>query len=366
MQTEQQTTDSSAAPTNPWDSVFTQEVEIQPETVTTTEETEPTLTIEPEKPAQTTEPTTTTEEKPAETTEPAPADDILKLDVSDLKDVPKTYEEGTLQRLAQDLGVSVDKEDYEAVKTALKESFVSKSEFEKVQQSTTESLYEKLDPRIATAFKMIDLGIDPSMAFNPTSKHDYLLNLDSAELLRLKLEGTEGYDADMVDAQLEEWTTNDKLETLAKIEKANLAQEKQTILNTQSQLYNQLSEQRSQQTVKAKQESDQKFFEALNKESAFLGLPISKEVKAAIEAKYRAGSYDNVLSEAQSKVKSIMQHEFGNKFQEIALKKAEEKGKAEIVRKLSDVPTKKDFGGGRPTASQESDNKNPFADVFGT
>lgn len=292
------------------------------------------------------------EEKAAETpTEELP----IKLDVTDLTDVPVTYEEGTWQKVGQELGLKVEKEDFDTFKQALNESFVPKSEFEKIKDATVETLYGKLDPKLATAFKMIDLGIEPELALTPTKQHDYLLSLDSATLLRMKLESNPAYDADMVDAQLEEWAAGDKLETMAKIEKAQLAQEKATILNKQSEIYQQLQEQRAQHEIKAKQDADQKFFEALNNESAFLGVPLTKEVKAAIEAKYRSGSYDKVLNEAQNKVRSIMQAEFGSKFQEIALKKAEEKGKAEIVRKLSDVPVKTSGAAGRAIAPKENE-----------
>ena len=348
------TSDEVAVVTDP----VTEQVETPAvETPTVETPTEPTTPETPAEPAK-------TEEKPAETPAEEPA---IKFDVTDLKDVPTIYEDGTWQKVGQELGIKVEKEDFDTFKQALTESYVPKSEFEKVQQATVETLYEKLDPKIATAFKMIDLGVDPQLALNPTAQHDQLLALDSATLLRMKLEANPAYDADMVDAQLEEWTANDKLETIAKIEKAQLAQEKAAILNKQSEIFQQLQEQRTQQEVKAKQDADEKFFQALNNESAFLGVPLTKEVKAAMEAKYRSGSYDKVLNEAQNKVRSILQHELGSKFQEIALKKAEEKGKSEIVRKLSDVPVKQSGGAGRaiPTQEQGQNQWEALDGIFG-
>jgi hypothetical protein len=173
-------------------------------------------------------------------------------------------------------------------------------------------------------------------------------------MLRLKFENTAGYDEAMVDAKMEELASDPhKLETLAKIERAGLNTERVQILEKQSQLVQQYTEQKQQAEIKAKQEADQKFLEVLGKEPTFLGLPISKEAKAVIEAKFKKGSYDNVLNDAGMKFKAIMQHEFGEVFQKTALAKAQAKGKEEIVAKLSDVPPKKDLGGARAITQTE-------------
>jgi len=304
-----------------------------------------------------------TESKTEETTEtPAETDLGLTLSVEDITDAPKVYTEGTPQWIANELGIKLEKDDVAELKKAFTENFVPVDKFNEVKAATTESLYAQLDPKTATAFKLIDMGIDPSMAFNPTAQHDYLLSMDNAQLLRAKLEANPAYDEDMVNAQMEQWEADGKIDTLAKIEKASLDQERQTILNKQSELVNQFTEQKKQEAATLKQQADQKFLEVLDKATDFIGLPLSKEVKDVIAAKYKQGGYDNVLNDAQNKLTAVLHHQFGKKFQETALSKAKEAGKAEIVRKLSDVPLNKGGGGGREIATTQADDKeNPWA-----
>lgn len=292
---------------------------------------------------------------------------VLKLEVTDIKDAPTLYEKDSFQALAQDLGgplFKVETDSFESFKKSFDENYVPKSKLDEAVTLSKENLLTDFKPEVAAAIKLKELGIPEEYIFNPTAQHDQLLSMSSEQLLRLKFENMPGYDADMVDAKMEELSSNPtQLETLAKIERAGLTTEKQQILNTQSQLVQQFTEQKQQADIKVKQEQDQRFIEALNKESTFLGLPISKEVKALIESKYKLKSYDNVLNNAQSKVKAILQHEFGHKFAEVAISKAKSEGKAEIASKLSDVPIKKDLGGGRVAVQVEA-NQNSNWDAF--
>lgn len=353
-----------------WDFLTTQEVDVKQESATEvkTEVADvkgETLTIETPatEPVKTetapaTEPAKTEEAKPAETTETKPTTELtLELTPEDIKDAPVLHPEGSALALAQDFGIKLEKDDMTAFKEALKSEYVPKAELEKAQQATTEVLYSKLDPKLATAFKMIDMGIPPELAMNPTGQHDYLLALSDAELIRLKLEGLEGVTPEAVDAKMEEMATDGKLANLAVMERAEIKRERQNILNTQSSEYNKLVEQKQLEQVRVKQESDNQFLQALGKESAFIGLPLSKEAKAVIEAKFKKGSYDNVLNEPQNKLLAILHHEFGHKFIQTAISKAETNGANNIVRKLSDVPPKKEFGGGKTQESVESTDK---------
>lgn len=311
-----------------------------------------------------------TEEKPAEAkpadakpedAKPAENTDILSKDeltLDDLAEKPAAvYEDGTFKALAAELGFEAKEESFDAFKQALSEKYVPKEEFEAVKQATKESLLNEFSPEIAAAIKLKDLGLDEHLIFNPTAQHDYLLNLAPEELIRLKLENTKGYDTpEMIDTAIEQLITEGKLENLAKIEKTNLSNERENILKERAQLEQQLTEQRQQAVLKQKQEADQKFIDALNNESAFLGLKLSPELKSALAANYKTGKYDEVLNNPASKVKAILMTEFGSKFEKAALAKAKSEGRAEVVQQLSNVPPTKGSGGGQVTATPTENN----------
>lgn len=317
--------------------------------------------VTPETPAATT---------PAKTDEtPSLEPPVIELKVEDaaIQDNSAKYEEGSYQKVAYDvLGVDLTENSLDALKNTFKDSYVPKAEVEKLTAANKEKYFATLDPKVAAALELKDLGVPDEYLLNPTQMHDQLLGLDDASLVREALAGQQGWDEAMVDAEMEELSASpEKLAHKAKVARLNLSNERQEILNTQSQLVQRYTEQKQQAILQQKVEADNKFKEALNNESAFLGVPLSKEVKAAIEAKYSKGLYDSALSDAQAKVRAILQLEYGDKFSKVALSKAKDEGKAEIVAKLSDVPSKKAGGGSAVvhTATPEDGKKAPLSNV---
>lgn len=310
-------------------------------------------------------------ETPPASVEPvAPKTDepIIELSVSDaaIKDVSEKYEEGSYQKIAYDvLGVDLTENSLDALKNTFKDSYVPKTEVDKIASANKEKYFSTLDPKVAAALELKDLGVPDEYLLNPTQMHDQLLGLDDASLVREALAGQQGWDEAMVDAEMEELSASpEKLSHKAKVARINLSNERQEILNTQSQLVQKYTEQKQQAIVQQKTEADNRFKEALNNESAFLGVPLSKEVKASIEAKYSKGLYDSALSDAQAKVRAILQLEYGDKFSKVALSKAKEEGKAEIVSKLSDAPSLKSGGGAIVNVpNQDGEKKSPFANM---
>lgn len=296
------------------------------------------------------------EEKPEELT--------LELKAEDIKDAPKLFKEGSVQAIAQDLGITLEKDSIEDFQKAFKENFILKAEAEKYKEVGKEQLYSQLNPKTAAVLEMIELGVPEEMAFNPTAGIDSYLALDDAQLLREELSAQPGWTEDMVDTQMEEFAADpSKLAAKAKIIRVNLNNQKQEILNTQSQLVQKYTEQKKQAELQQKVEADNQFKEALNNESTFMGLALSKEAKEVILKKYNSGAYENLFNVAQSKLKAILQAEFGDKFAKTVQSKAKEEGKAEIVKKLADVPPTKSGGGRVVNAPVETNKDSPFANM---
>lgn len=324
------------------------------------------------------EPAKTDVVEPAkETTEPAKteptkeeitaSDDVLELSVSDIKDLPVSHDESSWKGVASDLGFDIAEDTFEALTQTFKENYVPKAEVEKLAAVNKESLFATLKPEVATALELIEMGVPQELAFNPTKIQDDYLAMDSAPLVRESLAAQKGWDEDMVNAKMEELAADpDKMEVQAKIIRANLNQVKQEILQEQTQLVQKFTEQKQQEVFRQKVEADNQFKEALTKESTFMGLKLSQEVKDAILTKYSKGAYENTLNAAQAKLRAILQLEYGDKFAKAVQSKAKEEGKAEIVRKLSDVPPKAAQGGSRVqvvSSDNHTENKSPFANI---
>jgi len=298
----------------------------------------------------------------------APTEDTLELTVADIKDVPVVHDEGSWKGVASDLGFDLPEDSFEKFQETFKENFVPKSEVEKITTVNREKLLATLDPKIATAFELIEMGVPQELALNPTKIQDDYLAMDNASLVRESLAAQKGWDESMVDAKMEELVADqDKLEVQAKIVRANLNLAKQDILQEQAQLVQKFTEQKQQVAYQQKVEADNQFKEALTKESTFMGLKLSQDVKDAILQKYSRGAYEDALNPAQAKLKAILQLEYGDKFAKAVQSKAKEEGKAEIVRKLSDIPPKTNQGAGSRVQVVSSDNhnenKSPFANV---
>lgn len=298
----------------------------------------------------------------------APTDDSLELKVEDIKDLPVVHEEGSWKGVASDLGFDLPEDSFEKFQETFKENFVPKSEVEKITTVNREKLLATLDPKIATAFELIEMGVPQELALNPTKLQDDYLAMDSASLVRESLAAQKGWDDSMVEAKMEELAADpEKLEVQAKIVRANLNIAKENILQEQAQLVQKFTEQKQQVAYQQKVEADNQFKEALTKESTFMGLKLSQDVKDAILKKYSTGAYEDALNPAQAKLRAILQLEYGDKFAKAVQSKAKEEGKAEIVRKLSDIPPRPSQGSGSRVQVVSSDNhnenKSPLANI---
>lgn len=294
--------------------------------------------------------------------------DVLELTVADIKDAPIKYAEDSFQGLADELGFAIPEESFEVFQKTFKDNFIPKSEVDKIAVANKEKFFATLDPKIATAFDLIEMGVPQELALNPTKVQDEYLAMDNAQLVREALAAQPNWTEEMVDAQMEEISADpQKLKVKSDIVRANLTNERQNILQEQAQLVQKYTEQKQQVIIQQKKEEESQFMKALADEQAFLGVTLSKEYKEGIAANYRKGKYDAILSPAQARLRSIILLESGDKFAKAAISKAKDDGKAEIVKRLSDVPPKVTSGGGQRQQVNVADNnqidKSPFANI---
>jgi len=284
--------------------------------------------------------------------------DTLELTPEHIENAPKQYEEGSYQKTAYDLmGVDLAENSLELLQNTFKENYIPKAEVEKITSANREKYFATLNPEVAAALELKDLGVPDEYLLDPTRDIDAYLAMEDSQLVRNALLAQPNWTEDMADVEMEELSADPtRLAHKARIARINLQNDRQSILNTKAQLVQQYTEQKQQAVFQQKVEADNKFKEALTKESAFIGLPISQAAKNVILDKYSKGLYENALSDAESKVRAILQLEFGNQFSKIALSKAKAEGQAEIVRRLADVPPLKGQGGGAVQVQSENTN----------
>jgi len=331
--------------------------------------------------------TPNTDAKPAEEvkTEAAKEEPVVnplfEIKADDIKDVPKTYEDGTFQALAKDLGADLQEESFEA----FKEAFVPRAELETVRNTTKETLLAQYNPETAAAIEMLELGLPQELILEPTrnidnaiSSLDEALKFSSAELVRAVLQNTEGWTPDLIETELDELAASGKLEHKAQVERLNIIADKKSlteqranVLNTRTNLIAKHTADRQRIEQQKKEQDTSLFLKTLNDKSDFMGVPVPKEFKDAIALKFRGGLYDNQLSEAQTKVNAILFHELGGKFAKLLNDSALAKGKESEIKKAANIPPTVNSGGGQKavdrTPVNEDDNQfNIIKEAFGS
>lgn len=326
--------------------------------IATETETQPEETTET-KPEGETKPET---ETAAETTE---TEAVIEFKPEDIADVPESYEEGDWRGVAQDLGITIKENSWEAFQNTFKENFVPKAEVEAAKQISKEQVLAQFEPELAAAIELVDLGVPKELIFEPTKIVDGYLALDDAALLREDLKAR-GYTEEMIDTKMETFIEEGKVKAQADILRHELGLEKQKILNTRTQIVQERKAAREQAAIQQKEQEFIQMKEALNNTSDFMGTTLSNAVKEQLIKKIQSGAYDKEFSNPQAKIAYVLQKELGQKFTEQIKNKFLSKGKDDVMKKLSNVPPIK----GQTAAVQKPDNtptdeNNPFAALKG-
>ncbi len=310
-----------------------------------------------EKPEE--KPETEPADKPEEKKEPVEEKPVVELTLEDIKDAPKTYEEGTFQSLAKELGVDIAEESFEA----FKESFVSKAEFEKIKEQTTESLFQQLSPEVAAALKLKEMGVPDEQILIPTANIDKYLSLTDAELYRAELEAKKIYNEAEIELLMEKATAEDgNITVQAGIIRKDLEASKANLLARRDEIINQYTEQKKSADLQRKQAEVTQVKEALYNMKEFLGSPISDQIREALFAKYQNGAYDKDFADSKYKAEYIMKKEFGDKIAKHLQNKAFAAGEEKVTKKLSNIPEVKSTAVSKAdTNNQLNEGLSPFA-----
>ena len=279
---------------------------------------------------------------------------LIEFKVEDIADVPQDYENGTFRALAKELGGEITEESFEA----FKDNFVPRSELEKVQQLTMDSIYDALKPETATALKLLEQGWSEEQVFAPTREIDGYLGLGDAEIVRKNFEAMGDLTEDIIDNKMESLIEDpSKLKLEADEIRILLNREKKQIIENRNNTIQQFEQQRGSVALKQKEMERTQVTDALNKASAFLGVPLSTELKQALIKKYNNGLYDNDLNVATAKAEFILQKELGDKFAQHIRNKASADAKKKETSKLLNVPPVISSAGKKvDTTKQPNDN----------
>ncbi len=284
---------------------------------------------------------------------------VIELSVDDIKDAPKVYAEETFQFLAKEMGSEIAEESFDAFKA----NFVPKAELDKIKEQTTESLFAQLNPEVAAALKLKELGVPDDQILTPTADIDKYLSLSDAELYRAELEAKKIYTEDEIDLLMEKATAEDgKLGLQAGIIRKDLEANKANLLARRDEIINQYTEQKKSADIQRKQAEITQVKEALYNMKEFLGNPISDQVREALFAKFQSGAYDKDFADSKYKAEYIMKKEFGDKIAKHLQNKAFAAGEEKVTKKLSNIPEVKSTAVKRvDTSNQLNDNLSPFA-----
>lgn len=285
----------------------------------------------------------------------------IKFTVEDIKDVPATHPQGSYKALAQTLGMEIAEESIDA----FKEKFISKEEAEKLSKVSKETFFSDLDPEVAAALELKELGVPKELILEPTKEIDGYLKMDSAELVRADKMATDGWTPEMIDTEIESLIENGKLEHEASKIRIELNLQKTNILANRANLVQKYTEQKQSAAVQQKEQEKTQVISALNKVSTFAGVPIPKDVMQTFITKYNNGLYDKDLSSADIKANYIIMKELEGKIGKHIQNKASEKAKTELTNKLLNVPPLKQSGGGAVVTNNQQDNWSALEKDFG-
>ncbi|CAK0770532.1 hypothetical protein CCP3SC1AL1_510005 [Gammaproteobacteria bacterium] len=279
---------------------------------------------------------------------------LIEFKVEDIANVPQDYENGTFRALAKELGGEITEESFEA----FKDNFVPRSELEKVQQLTMDNIYDSLKPETATALKLLEQGWSEEQVFAPTREIDGYLGLGDAEIVRKNFEAMGDLTEEIIDNKMESLIEDpNKLKLEADEIRILLNREKKQIIENRNNTIQQFEQQRGSVALKQKEMERTQVTDALNKASAFLGVPLSTELKQALIKKYNNGLYDNDLNVATAKAEFILQKELGDKFAQHIRNKASADAKKKETSKLLNVPPVISSAGKKvDTTKQPNDN----------
>lgn len=286
--------------------------------------------------------------------EPTP----LEFKLDDITGVPEEYQDGTYKAFAKTVfNVDLPEESQEAFQKA----FVTRDEFEKVQTTTLDTLLSTFKPEVATAIKLMQMGIPEDQVLAPTKQIEEYLALDDAALLRADFELQGDMGADVIDSEMEKLSAEpQKLKLEAEKLRIYLNREKNQIVEQRKQYLQKYEQDKQSAALELKKQEQSKITDALNNVSTFMDIPVNKDVKEAIIRKYNNGLYDNVLNDPAKKAEFLFHTELGAKLAKHIQNKASETAKADVRKQLLNTPPVISGGGNAINNNKQPEKDNPW------
>ncbi len=309
------------------------------------------------------------EKKPEEVktevkTEEEVKEPVIELKVEDVDGFRKEAEDGTWKATGEFLGVDVAEETPEAFKAAIEAKYTPL--IEEAKKYSLEQEYAKLKPETVTALKLIEMGYPEDQAFNPTARHSELLKMDDAALVRIGLEGREGWDEDRVNMEMESLSERPELlkhEALKAREWLN--NDAKAITSEREALVNQYTENREKAVLQQREQESAQIKEAVMSVESFMGAKINPEAKSAMAQKYSRGDYGDIFKDGKSMAEYLYFKEFGNKILNEVKTSSYARGKEEYTKEMLRIPTKPGEVAGKivqeKIATNNQQNKNDAA-----
>ena len=296
-----------------------------------------------------------TEAATTETVEENPLE--LELKVDDISNKVVEYEDGTYKAFAKNM---FDIELADESPEAFKQAFVPRAELEKLQNVTLDTVLSNVTPEVATALKLMEMGMSAETVLQPTRELDAYLALDDAALVRADLELQKDLSQEIIDNKMEILSEDPtKLKLAADELKVYINRERTKIIEDRKQYLEKYeSDKKAVVEQKIQQERTQLQTE-LNNVSTFMGFKLTTEAKTAILRNINNGLYENINTPA-SKVQAILQREFQDKLVKHIQNKASETAKTDAAKKLLNIPPVI-AGTGQMVDSSKQPTDNPWA-----
>ncbi len=279
----------------------------------------------------------------------------IEFKLTDIEDAVEP-EDGTWAAVAKQEGFKIDKDfkdySYDDFKAAL--TAKHQQELQEAKTLSKEALFTGLDPKTATALKLLEMGVPEEHILQPTKQVDTYLAMDDIALNRADLEAMK-MTPEMIDKEMEIRTAAGTIKHEADKLRLMLGQQKEQITK-ETQEYAQQWESKKEQALLAQQEQSKiQFKEAMNAVSKFMDIDVPQEIKEAVIRKYNNGTYKDVLTQPDAQAQYILFKELQHKIIP-ALKSAAFSKGAESQRKESlNIPVTNNNAG----SSQQPITSNP-------
>ncbi len=175
--------------------------------------------------------------------------------------------------------------------------------------------------------------------------------MDKEGLVRFRLEGQQGWDAEMVDAQMQKIIEGGTIEVEYKIAKAQLDSYEQSLQGQQKQQIEQFKNSQKQIQEQRVNQENLKLKVALDRVPEFLGKKLPDNLKSQLAGELQTDAYRNMAGTPEEKVDYFLYRKFGKTAMANFKDRALERVVVEHKQDIHNVPLKEHGDGNRVEAT---------------